>query len=224
MCPTVENSVLVYQAASNPQGTSHPRPAERDTRRAIQAWPDHSNRVVTSSRSVPSCMFKVASATSGPVCHQVQQQTTTVCITGTRPPGLGSGCTQPLLGGPEPIRRPTGSHLGQSGGEAPGLPLQQNNSDCSRVAQHALVLGPGSNVKPDPTVSAQHTQPSVSVIQPGPSQEPVESEPTCLAPRASAIKEQGFSEAVAARIEAPQEDQPDLSMRQSGPFLPVVPQ
>ena len=204
MCPTVENSVLVYQAASNPQGTSHPRPAERDTRQAIQAWPDHSNRVVTSSRSVPSCMFKVASATSGPVCHQVQQQTTTVCITGTRPPGLGSGCTQPLLGGPGPIRLPTGSHLGQSGGEAPGLPLQQNNSDCSRVAQHALVLGPGSNVKPDPTVSAQHTQPSVSVIQPGPSQEPVESEPTCLAPRASAIKEQGFSEAVAARIEAPQ--------------------
>ena len=204
VCPTVENSVLVQQAASNPQGTSHPRPAERDSRQAIQAWPDHSNRVVTSSRSVPSCMFKVASATSGPVCHQVQQQTTTVCITGTRPPGLGSGCTQPVLRVPGPIRLPTGSHLGQSGGEAPGLPLQQNNSDCSRVAQHALVLGPGSNVKPDPTVSAQHTQPSVSAIQPGPSQEPVESEPTCLAPRASAIKEQGFSEAVAARIEAPQ--------------------
>ena len=118
--------------------------------------------VVTSSRSVPSGMLKVASATSRPVCHQVQQQITIVCITGTRPPGLGSGCTQPLLGGPGPIRLPTGSHLGQSGGEAPGLPLQQNNSDCSRVAQHALFLGPGSNVKPDPTVSAQHTQPSVS--------------------------------------------------------------
>ena len=110
---------------------------------------------------------------------------------------------QPVLGGPGPIRLPTGSHLGQSGGEATGLPLQQNNSDCTRVAQHALVLGPGSNVKPDPTVSAQHTQPSVSAIQPGPSQEPVESEPTCLAPRASAIMEQGFSQAVAARIEAP---------------------
>ena len=151
-----------------------------------------------------SCMRKVAPATSGPVCHQVQQQTASVCVTGARPPGLGSGCTQSLLGGPGPIRLPTGSHLGQSGGEAPGLPLQQNNSDCPRVAQHALVLGPGSNVKPDPTVSAQPTQPSVSAIQPGPSQEPVESEPTCLAPRASAIKEQGFSEAVAARIEAPQ--------------------
>ena len=204
VCPTVENPVLVHQTAGNPQGTSHPRPAERDSRQAIQTWPDHSNRVVTSSSSIPSCMRTVAPAKSGPVCHQVQQQTASVCVTGARPPGLGSGCTQSLLGGPGPIRLPTGSHLGQSGGEAPGLPLQQNNPDCPRVAQHALVLGPGSNVKPDPTMSAQHTQPCVSAIQPGPSQEPVESEPTCLAPRASAIKEQGFSEAVAARIEAPQ--------------------
>ena len=204
VCPTVEDTVLVYQAASNPQGTSHPRPAERDSRQAIQTGPDHSNEVVTSSRGIQSYMRPVALPSSGPVCHQVQQQTTTVCLTGPRPPGLGSGCTQSVLGGPGPIRLPTGSHLGQSGGEATGLPLQQNNSDCTGVAQHALVLGPGSNVKPDPIVSAQHTQPSISAIQSGPSQEPVESEPTCLAPRAATIKEQGFSEAVAARIEAPQ--------------------
>ena len=204
VCPTVETTVLVHQATSNPQGTSHPRPVERDSRQAIQAWPIHSNRVVASSRSVQSYMQPVAPTPSGPVCHQIQQQTSSVCLTGTRSPGMGSGCPQPLLGGSGPIRLSTGSHLGQSGGEASGLSLQQNNSDCPRVAQHALVLGSGSNVKPDPTVSAQHTQPSVSAIQPGPSQEPVESESTCLAPRASAIKEQGFSEAVAARIEAPQ--------------------
>ena len=81
---------------------------------------------------------------------------------------------------------------------------ESNNSDCPRVAQHALVLGSSGNVQSNPTVSAQHTKLSVSAIQPGPSQEPVNSKPTCLAPRASAIKEQGFSEAVAARIEAPQ--------------------
>ena len=198
VCPTVENTVLVHQATSNPQGTSHPRPVERDSRQVIQAWPNHSNRVVASSRSVQSYMQPVAPTPSGPVCHQIQQQTSSVCLTGPRSPGTGSGCPQPLLGGSGPIRLSTGSHLGQSGGEASGLSLQQNNSDCTRVAQHALVLGPGSNVQPDPTVSAQHTQSSVSAIQPGPSQEPVESEPTCLAPRASAIKEQGFSEAVAA--------------------------
>ena len=204
VCPAVENPVLVHQTTGNPQGTSHPRPSERDRRQAIQTGPDHSDRMVTSSRSVPGFMQPVAPASGRSVCHQVQQQTSSVCLSSPRPPGVGSGCTQPLLGRSGSLCLPTGSHLGQSGGEATGLPLQQDNSDCTRLAQRALVLGSGSNVKSDPTLPAQHTQLSVSAIQPGPSQEPVESEPTCLAPRASAIKEQGFSEAVAARIEAAQ--------------------
>ena len=76
--------------------------------------------------------------------------------------------------------------------------MQQNHTDCTGVAQHALVLGPSGNVQSDPTVSAQPAKSSVSAIQPNPAQEPVKPEPTCLAPRATAIKEQGFSEAVAA--------------------------
>ena len=32
VCPTVENPVLVHQETGNSQGTSHPRPAERDSR------------------------------------------------------------------------------------------------------------------------------------------------------------------------------------------------
>ena len=121
-----------------------------------------------------------------------------VCFTGPIPPGMGSGRTQPFLGGPGPIRLSTGSHLGQSGGKIAGLPLQQDNPDCPGVAQHALVLGSNGNVQSNPTVPAQHTQLGVSAIQSGSSQEPVKSESSCLAPRASAIKEQGFSEAVAA--------------------------
>ena len=44
----------------------------------------------------------------------------------------------------------------------------------------------------------------ILVSQPDPAQEPVKPESTCLAPRATAIKEQWLSESVAARIEAPQ--------------------
>ena len=132
---------------------------------------------------------------------------------------MGIGCTQPFLGGPGPVRLSTSSHLGQSGGKVAGLLLQQDNPDCPRVAQHALILGSSGNVQLDPTVSAQHTQIGVSAIQPGSSQEPVKSESSCLAPRASAIKEQAFTEAVAAQIEAPQKGQPDLSVKQSRPFL-----
>ena len=112
VCPTVENTVLVYQETSNSQSMSHPRPAERDSRQAIQTWPDHSDRVVPSPRSIPSYMLPVAPAPGGPVCHQIQQQTATVCVAGPRLPGIGSGCTQPVLGGPGPICLPTSSHLG----------------------------------------------------------------------------------------------------------------
>ena len=204
MCPTVENPVLVHQETDTSQGTSQPRLAECDSRQAIQTWPGHLNGMVPSPRGFPSYMLPVAPATRGPVCHQIQQQTTTICVMGSRSPGMGSGCTQPIMGRSGSLCLPTGTHLGQSGGEVTGLPLQQAHSDCTRVAQHALILGSGGNAQSDPSVSAQPAQSGVSTIQPDPAQELVKPEPTCLAPRATAIKEQGFSEAVAARIEAPQ--------------------
>ena len=117
---------------------------------------------------------------------------------------MGSGCSQPVMGRTGPIRLPTGGHLGQSGGEVVRLPVQQSDTDCTRVAKHALVLGSGSYVQSDPTVPAQPAQSGNSTIQPDPAQKSVKSQPPCLAPKARAIKEQGFSEAVAARIEAPQ--------------------
>ena len=46
--------------------------------------------------------------------------------------------------------------------------------------------------------------PNLVTFQPDLTQELVKPEPTCLASKTTAIKEQGFSEAVAARIEAPQ--------------------
>ena len=87
VCSTVENPVLVHQETGN----SHPGPAEHDSRQTIQTWPDNSNGVVPSSRGFQSYMPQVAPTPSGPVCHQIQQQTTTVCVPGPRPPGMGSG-------------------------------------------------------------------------------------------------------------------------------------
>ena len=59
VCPTVENPVLVHQETGNSQGTSHPWPAERDSRQAIQTWPDHSDGMVPSPRGVQSYMLPV---------------------------------------------------------------------------------------------------------------------------------------------------------------------
>ena len=126
-----------------------------------------------------------------------------LCVTGTGSPGHSSGRTQSAMGGSGRIRLPTSSHLGQSG-EVAGLPMQQNHSDCPGVAQHALVLGSSDHVQPDSTEPASIAQPVNTAFQPDPSQKSEKPKSPCMAPRASTIKEQGFSEAVAARIEAPQ--------------------
>ena len=82
--------------------------------------------------------------------------------------------------------------------------MQQNHSDRPGVAKHALVLGPGSHVQSNSTELAQSAQSADPALQSDTSQESDKSKSPRLAPRASAIKEHGFSEAVAARIEAPQ--------------------
>ena len=69
------------------------------------------------------------------------------------------------------------------------------------MAQHATVLGYDCSVRTDPAVLAQSTH---KALQSDSAQESGNPESPCLAPRASAIKEQGVSEAVAARIEASQ--------------------
>ena len=204
VCPTMENLDLVYQASSNSKSPTHSRPAECGSRQAIQTGPDHSNGVVPPARGFASDMQQVAQASNRPICHEVQQQVISVCVTGTGSPGHISRCTQPTMGGPGRICLPTSSHFGQSGGEVTGLPMQANHCDCYGVAQHALFLGPGDNVQPNPSEPSQPAKPVNTALQSDPSQKSDKSKSPCVAPRASAIKKQGFSEAVAARIEAPQ--------------------
>ena len=72
------------------------------------------------------------------------------------------------------------------------------------MAQHALVLGLGGHVQSNSPQPANPAQSVDTALQSDPSQKSDKSKSPCMAPRAAAIKEQGFSEAVAARIEAPQ--------------------
>ena len=97
--------------------------------------------------------------------------------------------------------------------------MQENHSNCSGVAQHALVLGSSGHVQPDPTESAQFAQPVDTALQSDPPQKSDKPKSPCMAPRATAIKEQGFSLRQWQReLRLLKEDLPDQSMRQSGPF------
>ena len=202
--PTVENFGLVLPKASDSKSPTHPGAPKCDSRQTIQAGSDHPDRVVPPSRNFSEVMQQMAPASDRSVCHEIQPQVTSVCLSSTGLPGCSSGCTYSAMGRSGCIRLPTDCHMGQSSREATGLPVQEAHSDCPRVAQHALVLGSSDHVQSVPSQPAQPAQSADTALQSDPSQKSDKSKSPCLAPRASKIKEQGFSEVVAARIEAPQ--------------------
>ena len=83
------------------------------------------------------------------------------------------------------------------------------------MAQHALVLGPSGHVQSDPTVPAKSGD---STIQPDLHRNLSNLNLHCLAPRATAIKEQGSLSQWQHELRLLKADQPDPSLRQSGPF------
>ena len=204
LCPTLENLDLVHREASDSESTTHSRPPKCSGRQIVQIGSDHPNRMVPPARNLPSPMRQVASASNRSICYEVQQQAAPVRITSTGPQGHCSGCTQFVMGRSGRIRLPTNSHIGQSGGEVARLPVPEVDHYCPGVAQHDMVLGPSGDVQPDPIASASVAKPTDSALQSDPSQESNKPKSPRMAPRATAIKEQGFSEAVATIIEAPQ--------------------
>ena len=204
MCPTVENLDLVFPATSHTKSPTHSRSLKCDSRQVIQTGSDHPDRVVPTSRSFSSDMQPMAPASDRPICHEVQPQVASVCLSSSGLPSCSSGRTYSAMGGSGCICLPTDRHIGQSGGETTGQPLQENHSNCPGLAQHALVLGLGDHVQSSPSQLAQPARSVDTAFQPDPSQKSDQPKSPCMAPRATAIKEQGFSKAVAARIEAPQ--------------------
>ena len=204
VCPTLENLDLVFPASSNSKSPTHPRPSKCDSGQAVQTGPDHPDGVVPPPGSFSNCMQPMAPPSDRSFCHEIQPQAASICISSSGLSGCRSGCTHSAMGGPGCICLPTDCHFGQSGGETAGLPVQEANPNCSRMAQHALVLGFSSHVQSSSTELATSSQSADTALQSDPSQKSDKPESSCLAPRATAIKEQGFSEAVAARIEAPQ--------------------
>ena len=121
-------------------------------------------------------MQPMAPASNRSICHEVQPQVTSVCLSSTRLPGCSSGRTYSAMGGSGCIHLPTDRHIGQSGGEAmiaPGWP------------NIPWFLGLGDHVQSGPSQPAQSAD---TALQSDPSQKSDKSKSPCLAPRATKKK------------------------------------
>ena len=200
----METSVLVPSQGHNPTGQTHSRSLECDSQQTFQAQSSNPDRVVPLSTGVQSVALQVGPTTGGFVCDLVQSQATKLCVTGAGSGSLGSGRPEFILGASERIRLPSSRPASPGNLKVTGSGLSQNDSGCPRLAKHALVLGPGGPISSDSLQSTSDRGPVDSTLQRAATQEPQESQSPCLAPRSSAIRKHGFSEEVAARIEAPQ--------------------
>ena len=120
----------------------------------------------------------------------------------SRSQSMGRGCVEPVMGGSGPVCISPSSDKCSDKGSPPSV--QKDDNSSPGLAEHALVLGSGGDVISNPILSSQQPGSPVPAVQRQPSQGPAKSEPSCLAPRAKNIREQGFSDQVATRIEAPQ--------------------
>ena len=204
LCSPLETDALVQPKANCPEGQTYSGASECHSRQTVPTQSGDTDRMVPPPGGFYSVMPALAPPVSGPVCHPVQSQAPQVCITDSRPISLGGGCLKPPLGKSGCLRLSADGSPPPGGDETVGPRLPSSHPDCTRLAQHALVLGPGQAVNSNSPPAPSGVEFDNSTVQSVSSQGPPQSEPSCLAPRASAIKQAGFSAEVATRIEAPQ--------------------
>ena len=204
LCPTLEAPILVSSQEDNSAGQTHPGSLECHSGQAIPAQSGDPDRVVPVSTGIQSLVFQLGPTADRSVCNPIQSQASQVCLSGSGFNSLGSGCSQPIM--EQPGRVCLSSSIPSQSGHIKtcGSGLSQDDINRSGLAQHALVLGSDQSVKSDSLQSSLGEEPVDPTVQRPSPQEPESSKSACLAPRASSIRRQGFSEEVAARIEAPQ--------------------
>ena len=95
---------------------------------------------------VCSVMPALAHPFSGSVCDPIQPQTSQVCVPSSRPVSLEGGRLKSPVGSPGHLWLPSDGSSSSGGDKTIGPRVPSHHPDCSRLAQHALVLGPGQHV------------------------------------------------------------------------------
>ena len=206
LCPPMETSVLVPSQRDNFEGKAHSRSLECDSGQTFQAQSSDTNRVVSLSTGIQLLVFQMGPPASGLVCDPVQSQTFPVCVTGAGSGSLGSGRLESTLGTFGGVSLSSSLPDSPSNLKVKGSGLSQDDPHCPGLAKHALVLGSGESIGSDSLQAASSERPGDLALQQASSQEPQQPQSPCLAPRISSIRKHGFSDEVAARIEAPQRE------------------
>ena len=225
VCLTLENPHLVHQKSGNHQSPTYPRSSECDSSQVIQTGSNHPNRVVSQSGDIPSNMQPVAHRPSGSVFHKVQQQAPTFHLISPRPPQAWAVDALSLSWkGLDPYVFPPAAILGK-------LVEKLQDYPCNGI----ILIVPGwLNMPWFWDLVAMSSQiplclPNIPNLVSQPFSQVLHKNLSNLNLYAWLLEPQQSRSRASLRqwqyeLRLLKEDQPDLSMRQSGPFYKVVPQ
>ena len=199
----VEDHDMVLPLSHNIKSQTHSRVSECDGRPSVEVQPSAVNRVVTASTGVQTDLPEVVHSSCRPVCHSSEPQTPSLCVSNSRPKGLGRRCSEHKLDRSHCLCLPSDGCPSQGDPKNQAMPLP-NHSNSPRLARDALVLGPSAALNRDPTTTPSVNDSTQTVPQVCVPQQSATSQPPRLVSRSGQLQEQGFSVEVAERIAAPQ--------------------
>ena len=196
----VENTHLVSPKQCHTQSETRTGLTQCNSGRPLKEEPDPTDRVVPFSTDLQTNFQALGESPSGPVRNQPEQNTSYICLSDSG--SSGRRCPQHPMGKPGCLRvsshRPTAQDCTNT-----SISNVRDDSDCPRLADKTMVLGPGGIVSGHPKTTPTHTHSAETTTeQPLPCQ-PNIPEPPRLVSRSSALQEHGFSAEVAERIAAP---------------------
>ena len=146
----VEDHDLVPSLPDNTKSQTHSRMSECDGRPSVQVKPSSVNRMVTASAGVQTDLSQVVHSSCRSICHSSEPQSSTVCVSSSRPKCLGHRCSEHKLVGSHCLCLPSHSSPSQDDPKSQGIQLPDHHIS-PRLARDALVLGPSAALNRDPT-------------------------------------------------------------------------
>ena len=189
---------------SEPPSPAHPGETERHSRPTVQTGSDPSLGVDSPHGCSQGDLRPLGQPNTRPLCHQGQHQVSDICVTLPGQPSLGSGCPSDFVGRTVGLRVSPSQDPGEGPREVLSHVSVQANSHSSSVASSTVV----------PTTSQAQCHRTHKASKHGKASGSAKVKQVSLkscpagSPRLAASKrrllKQGFSEASAARIMAPQ--------------------
>ena len=146
---------MVPSLPDNIESQTHSRVSECDGR-PIQVEPSSVNRMVTTSRSIPSDLPKVVHSSCRPICHSSEPQASTVCVSSPRSKCLGHRCSEHKLDGSHCLCLTSDGSPSQGDPKNQAMPLLQAGQGCPG-------LGPSAALNRDPTSTSSISNDSQTV-------------------------------------------------------------